>query len=64
MFTFKEVTRDHGYEKRVYASDNNAEYILTSAMAHDAYEDYVEKYNRKPSSRWYNKNFTFERIKD
>ena len=64
MFTFKEVTRDHGYEKHVYASDNCATYILTSSLAHDRYEDYVDKYNRQPTSRWYNRNFSFERIKD
>lgn len=63
MRVYKEITSDHGYEQRVYAENNNAVYILTSAMAHDMYVSYVDKYSRNPSSRWYNKHFRFERLK-
>lgn len=62
MTTFREITNDHGYEKHVFASDNNAEYILTSAFAKDRYTMYVDRYDREPSSKWYNKYFRFERI--
>lgn len=63
MRIFKEITSDHGIKQRCFASDNKAEYILTSAMAHDMYTDYLEKYCTNPSSRWYNKHFRFERLK-
>ena len=64
MYTFLEITSDHSYEKRAYASDNKATYILTSAYAHDMYTDYLDKYYREPSSRWFNKHFQFERLKN
>lgn len=57
--TFKEITEDNGTSKICTASDNSATYILTSAMAKDKYSDYVERYDRLPSSRWYNKHFRF-----
>lgn len=59
--TYKEITDDRGIAKRCYASDNYATYILTSAYAHDMYAEYMRKYDRQPSSRWYNKHFSFER---
>ena len=63
MNIYQEITNDHGSAKSCTASDNNAEYILTSAMAHDAYNDYVDQYNRQPSARWYHRHFQFNRIK-
>lgn len=63
MRIFKEITNDHGYEKHCNADDNFATYILTSAYAHDKYTDYVDRYQREPSAKWYNRHFQFERIK-
>lgn len=63
MNTFKEITNDHSYEKQCSASDNSATYILISARAHDMHNDYMLRYNRNPSSRWYNKYFEFKRVK-
>lgn len=62
MRTYKEVTADKGWEMKGYASDNNATYILTSARAHDMYDDFEERYARHPTSRWFNRHFMFERI--
>ena len=59
---YKEITNDKGCNWERCASDNNATYILTSAYAHDMYSEFVDKYNRIPSSRWYRKNFNFERV--
>lgn len=42
MRIYKENTNDNGYVKTCYASDNMAEYRLTSAYAHDLYTDYVD----------------------
>lgn len=63
MRIYKENTSDRGCIKTCTASDNFAEYQLTSAYAHDLYTDFVERYNRVPSSNWYNKHFSFTRIK-
>lgn len=63
MRIYKENTSDHGYIKKCYASNNAAEYQLTSAYAHDLYADYLQLYNRAPSARWYNRHFNFTRIK-
>lgn len=63
MRTYKEITIDHSYERRCSASDNWNVYILTSAFAHDKYTDYLERYDRSPSSRWFTRHFQFERIK-
>lgn len=63
MRIYKENTSDHGYVKTCCASDNNAEYQLTSAYAHDLHADYLERYNREPSARWYNSHFSFTRVK-
>lgn len=63
MRVYKEVTCDHGYSKVCRASDNNADYIITSAQGHDLYNDYIDRYGRQPSSRWYNKHFYFDRKK-
>lgn len=60
--TYKEVTNDNGYRSYCHASDNYATYILTSAHAHDMYHEFVDKYERIPSSQWYRKNFNFERV--
>ena len=56
---FIEITDDIGIEFRRHASDNKAEYILKSAYAHDLYDDYVFRFGRLPSSKWYHKNFKF-----
>lgn len=63
MRIYKEITTDHGYIKKCSAINNNAEYQLTSAYAHDLIYNYIEKYNRYPSSAWFNKHFNFIRIK-
>lgn len=63
MRIYREKTHDYGYQKPCYASDNYAEYQLTSAYAHDAINDYLYKFSRWPSARWYNRHFRFERIK-
>lgn len=63
MRIYKEKTSDNGYIRKCYASDNFAEYQLTSAYAHDLHSEYLERYNRIPSSRWYNRHFSFTRIK-
>lgn len=62
MRTYKEITRDNGIAVVYTASNNNAGYVMTSAEAHDMHAEYVRKYNRVPSSRWYNCHFRFERI--
>lgn len=61
---FKEVTNDKGYQKPCYASDNSATYILTSAYAHDMYREFVDKYERIPSAKWYRNHFSFERVQE
>ena len=61
---YKEVTNDRGYQKYCYASNNAATYILTSAYAHDMYSEFVDKYGRIPSARWYHRHFNFERVQD
>lgn len=62
IYIYSEKTTDNGLKFRRYASDNNATYILKSARAHDLYKDYVNKYDRTPSSKWYRRHFNFERI--
>lgn len=62
MNTYKEVTNDRGVAERSCASDNMATYITTSAYAHDLLNAFIRKYNRMPSSRWYNKHFRFKRV--
>ena len=61
---YQEITSDKGSKWDCYASDNCATYILTSSLAHDKYLSYVHKYGRTPRSRWYRKNFNFERVQD
>ena len=61
---YKEITSDKGCEWERYASDNSATYILTSAYAHDMYSEFVDKYGRIPSARWYHRHFSFERVQD
>ena len=61
---YKEVTNDRGYQTYCYASNNAATYILTSAYAHDMYSEFVDKYERIPSARWYRKDFDFEMVQD
>lgn len=63
MRIYREVTDDHGCAMRVGASDNCAEYILTSAMAKDMRNDYLRKYDRIPSAAWYRRHFRFKRVK-
>lgn len=60
---FKEVTDDHGAERRYCAEDNRAIYIVTSARGHDLIAEYNDRYpHRHPSARWYNRHFKFERV--
>lgn len=62
MKVYKEITEDRGWAMRRGASNNFATYILTSAYAHDLYNDYVKKYERAPTSQWLNRHFSFELI--
>ena len=62
MNVYKEKTNDHRMACHRRASDNKATYILTSSIAHDLYYDYIDKYSRIPSSKWYNRHFIFEKI--
>ena len=64
MKRFIEITSDKGIEYHSHASDNSATYILTSAYAHDMYYDFVQKYGRIPSSKWYHRHFNFERVQN
>lgn len=64
MNIYKEITTDNGYSKYVTASNNNAIYILTSSRGKDMYQSYLDKYDRLPSSKWYNRHFSFERVSD
>lgn len=59
-YKFYEHTSDHGYKKTAYASNNRAEYILTSAMAHDMYNEYLWKFGRHPHSSWFHRHFSFD----
>lgn len=63
MRIYKENTSDNGYIRNCYARDNFAEYQLTSAHAHDLYNEYLQRYYREPSAAWYNRHFSFIRIK-
>lgn len=63
MKKFKEITTDRGVPQTRYASDNNADYILTSAYMKDLYRDYVERYNRFPAARWYRRHASFRTLK-
>lgn len=54
-----EITSDKGCERVCCTSDNSTEYVLTSAHAKDMHTEYIEKYNRNPSSRWYQRHFSF-----
>ena len=63
MRIYKENTSDNGYIRNCYASDNFAEYQLKSAYAHDLYNESLQLHNREPSARWYNRHFSFIRIK-
>ncbi len=60
---YKEKTNDNGIEKVVYASNNYATYIVTSAIAKDLIFEFMERHGRYPSSSWLNGNIRFERIK-
>lgn len=62
--SYKEVSADKGYQSYCHASNNSATYILTSAYAHDKYSEFVYKYGRIPSSKWYRKNFNFKRVQE
>ena len=62
MNIYREITSDNCYKWACYASDNCATYILTSSYAHDLYITFRQRFERLPSSRWYNKHFNFERV--
>lgn len=62
MRTYREITTDKGWEMTRRASDNKADYILTSARMHDLYNDYIAKYDRIPTAAWYRKHAEFECI--
>jgi len=62
MKTYKEITPDKGWEMKVYARDNGAEYVLTSARMHDAYSEYLGRYDNIPTAAWYRRHAKFERV--
>jgi len=57
---FIEITADKGYVKKVLARDNKAEYVLTSAGMHDLYTDYIDRYGKIPTAKWYHRHAKFE----
>ena len=61
---YKEITSDRGCKWERCASNDSATYILTSAYAHDMYDEFVQKYGRIPSSQWSRRHFDFERVQD
>lgn len=63
MKTFIEITSDKGWKKKVYARDNMAEYVLTSARMHDLYSMYTKRYGQIPTARWYHRHARFEERK-
>lgn len=63
MRIYREITNDRGNVHFHGASDNFAVYLLTSAYAKDLWREYVVRYNRQPSSAWYNRHFRFNRIR-
>lgn len=63
MRVYKEITDDNGAAKRCHASNNFAEYVLTSAEGRDLYDAYLNKYERLPGSSWFNRHFSFRRVK-
>ena len=60
---YLEVTSDNHYPISAYAENNQARYILISAMAHDMYYEFREKYRRDPHSSWFHKHFEFTKKK-
>lgn len=63
MNIYKEITEDNGIRQSCSARDNLATYIVTSAHAHDLIREYIRKYDRLPSAKWYNKHFNFKKTK-
>ena len=59
MKTFVENTPDKGWKKIAYARDNMAKYILTSARMHDLYTQYINRYDRIPTAKWYHRHAQF-----
>lgn len=62
MRHFIEITPDKGYSKECFASDNMATYHITSSYGHDLVNDFLDKHERWPTARWYNRNFRFKQI--
>lgn len=63
MRIFREITNDRGLPVKYAASNNDAEYRLYSAYAHDLLKEYIDRYERIPSSRWYRRHFQFESVR-
>lgn len=64
MKIYIEITNDKGWEKKCFARDNMAEYVLTSARMHDLYAMYTERYGQIPTARWYHRHARFEERKN
>lgn len=60
---YKENTNDNGVLTVCLASDNYAEYHITSAYGRDLVTLYEDRFNRHPSAAWFNRHFQFTRIK-
>lgn len=61
---FYEVTTDRYYPENALSCSNSAVYVLYSMYAHDLYDDYLSKYNRHPSARWFRRHFRFSTKKE
>lgn len=64
MYKYQEVTNDNGTFEVAYASDNNADYYLTSARAKDLMTEFRMKHDRYPTARWLNAHIRFKRVKE
>lgn len=56
-----EITNDHGIARVFSTSDSKTEYVITSSYGHDLVDEFTEKHGRRPSARWYQRNFRFKR---
>lgn len=60
---YQEITNDRGAGRICFASDNFVEYIITSSYGRDLVDSFEERHERRPSGRWFHRNFRLERIK-
>lgn len=60
MKTYIEITTDNSWKLRVSARNNKAEYVLTSARMHDLYREYIYRYGKIPTAKWYHRHAQFK----